>query len=108
MYAGQVKMDPTAFSTVLASQKTAITTMQKLQNEQQAFFKALANVWRGDSSAAFQDAVNKLTKDMMMGLFMTTTISKQTLQAQDVLMAADAGMAGSLFRDYLTPPQKRA
>lgn len=108
MASSQVKMDKSLFDITIASQKNAITTIQKLQNEQQAICKALASVWLGDSSAAFQDAVNKLTKDMLMGLFMTTTISKQTLRAQDIFMSADFDMANSLFKICHTPSLKKS
>ena len=96
MASGQVKVDSAAFSQAVSKQQSVINTMINLAGKEQTFLNKLADVWKGDSGAAFRNAITQVARQTNSGLFMIQAISNQTKTVHTLFQDADQQMAGDI------------
>lgn len=98
MAAGQIKIDPLAFSNTWLSQKTISSVFEGLYTKEQAIFKSVTSSWKGSGSDAFTACAKALTQETLTGIFMISSISNQTRSVQTVLTNADNMLASALSK----------
>jgi len=93
-----IKINEAGFLHAIQEQKTAIEAMRSLYEELDQSFYDLLESWQGRARSAFGELAQELTCEALMGIFMLTSLNKQTTSSLDSFMKEDSKLSKSIFQ----------